>query len=210
MDYSRGIVKLIDYLYSLGHRRIGFVGHHAILGPINEGMRAVVEAVARIPSLEVRTAANADTLEGGRLATRALLSSAFRPTAIVCVNDFTAVGALRELRERGLRVPEDVSVTGFDNVKISEFCCPAPVSYTHLIHSGVPHSSTNWVNRKPLTNLLFEQRIQVFISGVLTHSKVVSAAPRKTSTQQVHRMFGRTDPNCTVGAPGPRCLQLTQ
>jgi len=37
----------------------------------------------------------------------------------------TAVGALRELRERGLRVPQDVSVTGFDNVKLSEFCYPA-------------------------------------------------------------------------------------
>jgi DNA-binding LacI/PurR family transcriptional regulator len=125
VDYNRGIVKVIDYLHSLGHRRIGFVGHHAVLGPINERMKAVLEAVARIPTLEVRTAADADTLEGGRLATRALLATGFEPTAIVCVNDFTAVGALRELRERGLRVPEDVSVTGFDNVKLSEFCCPA-------------------------------------------------------------------------------------
>jgi LacI family transcriptional regulator len=36
-----------------------------------------------------------------------------------------AVGALRELRERGIRVPEDISVTGFDNVKLSEYCFPA-------------------------------------------------------------------------------------
>jgi DNA-binding LacI/PurR family transcriptional regulator len=81
--------------------------------------------VARIPDIEVRTAADADTLEGGRQATRALLSSGFAPTAIICVNDVTAVGALRELRERGIRVPQDVSVTGFDNVKLSEFCYPA-------------------------------------------------------------------------------------
>lgn len=138
VDYSRGIAKVIDYLHTLGHRRIGFVGHHAILGPINERMKAVVEAVARIPTLEVRTAANADTLEGGRLATRALMASGFRPTAIVCVNDFTAVGALRELRERGLRVPEDISVTGFDNVKLSEFCCPA-LTTVHIPRDRVGH-----------------------------------------------------------------------
>src|SRR6266699_3964954 len=53
VNYRRGIDKVIDYLHSLGHRRLGFVGHHAILGPINERMKAVMDAVARIPSLEV-------------------------------------------------------------------------------------------------------------------------------------------------------------
>jgi DNA-binding LacI/PurR family transcriptional regulator len=125
VDYRRGIDKLIDYLYSLGHRKIGFVGHHSLLGPIHERAKAVIDAAARHPHMEVRTAADADTLDGGRLATRSLLASGDTPTAIVCVNDLMAVGALRELRERGLRVPEDVSVTGFDNVKLSEFCYPA-------------------------------------------------------------------------------------
>ena len=125
VNYRRGIEKIIDYLYSLGHRRLGFVGHHAMLGPINERMKTVMDAAARYPSVEVRTAAEADTLEGGRQATRALLNSGYSPTGIICVNDITAVGALRELRERGLRVPQDVSVTGFDNVKLSEFCYPA-------------------------------------------------------------------------------------
>jgi DNA-binding LacI/PurR family transcriptional regulator len=81
--------------------------------------------VGRIPTLEVQSAADADTLEGGRQAARTLLSTGYEPTAIICVNDITAVGALLELRSRGLRVPEDVSVTGFDNVKLSEFCYPA-------------------------------------------------------------------------------------
>jgi DNA-binding LacI/PurR family transcriptional regulator len=54
-----------------------------------------------------------------------LLSSGFDPTAIICVNDFMAVGVLRELRDQGLRVPQDISVTGFDNIRLSEFCSPA-------------------------------------------------------------------------------------
>jgi len=125
VNYRRGIEKVIDYLHSLGHRRLGFIGHHAMLAPINERMKAVLDAVARTPGLEVRSAADADTLEGGRQATRALLATGYEPSALICVNDVTAVGALRELRERGFRVPQDISVTGFDNVKLSEFCYPA-------------------------------------------------------------------------------------
>jgi LacI family transcriptional regulator len=138
VNYSRGIEKVIHYLYSLGHRRLGFVGHHAMLGPINERMRAVMEAVGRCPELDVRTAADADTLEGGRQATRTLMASGFDPTAIICVNDITAVGALLALRERGLRVPEDVSVTGFDNVKLSEFSYPA-LTTVHIPRERIGH-----------------------------------------------------------------------
>jgi len=138
VNYKRGIEKVVDYLHTLGHRRLGFVGHHAVLGPINERMKAVLDAVARIPSLEVRTAADADTLEGGRQATRALLATGFNPTAIICVNDLTAVGALRELRERGIRVPQDMSVTGFDNVKLSEFCYPA-LTTVHIPRERIGH-----------------------------------------------------------------------
>src|SRR5438477_2093225 len=90
VDYRRGIDKIVDYLHSLGHRRLGFVGHHAVLGPINERVKPVLDAVARFPSLEVQTAADADTLEGGRQAARSLLASGFRPTAIICVNDIMA------------------------------------------------------------------------------------------------------------------------
>jgi DNA-binding LacI/PurR family transcriptional regulator len=138
VNYRRGIDKVIDYLYSLGHRNLGFVGHHSLLGPINERAKAVIDAAARYPDTTVRTAADADTLDGGRLAARSLLSSDNLPTAIVCVNDIMAVGALRELRERGIRVPQDVSVTGFDNVKLSEFCYPA-LTTVHIPREQIGH-----------------------------------------------------------------------
>jgi DNA-binding LacI/PurR family transcriptional regulator len=53
-----------------------------------------------------------------------LLASGFRPTAILCVNDFMALGVLRELHDRRIRVPEEVSVTGFDNINLAEFTYP--------------------------------------------------------------------------------------
>jgi len=126
VQYRKGIEKTVQYLHNLGHTRMAFIGHHAKLGPLDERKKAFLETVARYsPHLEVTTEADADGPEGGRKAARQLLSSGFTPSAIICVNDFTAIGVLRELRDQGLRVPQDVSVTGFDNIKLSEFCSPA-------------------------------------------------------------------------------------
>jgi LacI family transcriptional regulator len=125
VNYRRGMEKLADYLYSLGHRQLGFVSHHAMLGPINERIAVVLNSSTQYAGLTVETAADTDTLEGGRRATRALLNASPKLTAILCVNDVMAVGALRELRERGLRVPQEISVTGFDNIDLAQFCYPA-------------------------------------------------------------------------------------
>jgi DNA-binding LacI/PurR family transcriptional regulator len=125
VDYGRGIEKAVDYLYDLGHRRMAFVSHHSSLGPISVREKAFRKAVSRhAPDVEWTISANLDSLEGGRQAALDILSSGFKPSSIICVNDFMALGVLRGLRERGLRVPQDVSVTGFDNIKLSEFCSP--------------------------------------------------------------------------------------
>jgi LacI family transcriptional regulator len=126
VDYARGVEKAVDYLYDLGHRRLAFISHHSALGPISIREKAFRKAVSRHSAeVEWTTAANLDTLEGGRQAALDILESGFKPSSIVCVNDFMALGVLRALREQGLRVPQDVSVTGFDNIKLSEFCSPA-------------------------------------------------------------------------------------
>lgn len=126
VNYRRGMERVVDYLHDLGHQRMAFIGHHSSLGPLNDRVRAFEETVSKYsPKVEWRIAADADGFEGGRLAVRDLLASGFRPTAILCVNDFMAVGVLRELRDRGVCVPRDMSVTGFDNIKLAEYCSPA-------------------------------------------------------------------------------------
>jgi DNA-binding LacI/PurR family transcriptional regulator len=132
VNYRKGVEKTANYLHDLGHRRIGFIGHHAALGPINDRMQALVEIAPRYtPKLEVAYVAAADSLEGGRRATHELLTGGFAPTAIMCVNDFMAIGVIRELREQGIRVPEDMSVTGFDNITLAEYCYP-PLTTVHI------------------------------------------------------------------------------
>jgi DNA-binding LacI/PurR family transcriptional regulator len=130
-DYGSGIKKIVNYLHELGHRRLAFVGHHSTLGPTSEREKTFLRTVSRYQRAEWRTVVNQDGLDGGRDAARELLDTGFDPTAIICVNDFMAVGVLRELRDRGLRVPEDVSVTGFDNIKLAEYSDP-PLTTMHI------------------------------------------------------------------------------
>jgi DNA-binding LacI/PurR family transcriptional regulator len=124
--YEVGMQRTIDYLYLLGHRRMAFVGHHASLAPLEARRKTFVSTMnVHAADAEFTTVESEDGPAGGRDAARRLLATSFRPTAIVCTNDFMAMGVLRELKERGLRVPRDVSVTGFDNILLSEYSSPA-------------------------------------------------------------------------------------
>ena len=125
-NYRGGMHRIVEYLHALGHRRMAFIGHHTRLGPLHERRQAFL-AIAEeyAPRVKVMAVASADGMAGGQLAMRQVLDSGFRPTAVACVNDLMAVGALRELTVRGMSVPGDVSVTGFDNIALAEFARPA-------------------------------------------------------------------------------------
>jgi LacI family transcriptional regulator, galactose operon repressor len=125
-DYGRGMRRVVEYLYSLGHRQLAFVGHHTALAPLHVRLRCFVEAVRGCgDGATYATVADEDSPSGGQRATQQLFASGARPTAIVCVNDFMALGVLKALRDLGLRIPGDVSVVGCDNISLSAFACPA-------------------------------------------------------------------------------------
>ncbi|HTP85477.1 MAG TPA: LacI family DNA-binding transcriptional regulator [Bryobacteraceae bacterium] len=124
-DYRKGMRMLVDLLYAMGHRRMAYIGAPLFLRPTEERRLEFVESTARLGVDATVVAPVEDGFAGGRGATREVLRTGFAPTAILCVNDWVAVGAIRELRNQGLNVPGDVSVTGFDNITIAEFCCPS-------------------------------------------------------------------------------------
>jgi DNA-binding LacI/PurR family transcriptional regulator len=139
VNYRRGIERVMEYLHNSGHSRLAFVDHHATLGPLGERESAFIGTVSRYaPGTEWRTVASQDSFEGGQQAAHEILSSGFQPTGIICVNDVMAVGVLREVRDQGLRVPADISVTGFDNIRLSEFSYP-PLTTVHIPRDRIGH-----------------------------------------------------------------------
>jgi DNA-binding LacI/PurR family transcriptional regulator len=124
VDYRRGLERLIQHLYSLGHRQLGFVGHRTMLGSMNDCVPLMLDSAPIYPGLQMKSVVADDSLEGGRRAAQTLLNANPAVTGLICATDWIAAGALRGLRENGLRVPVDISVTGFGNITLSQFCCP--------------------------------------------------------------------------------------
>lgn len=125
VNYERGIRKAVEYLYALGHRRMAFVGHHPGLKPLQGRREAFLATMKEYAGrLQFALAMETDGPAGGQRAARAVLANRPRPTAILCANDFMALGVLGELREQGLAVPGDISVVGYDNIGLAQFAAP--------------------------------------------------------------------------------------
>ncbi len=130
IDYSRGAGQAIAHLRDFGHRDVAIV-----TGPANRwsavGYAQHLKEAMRVSGLpEGRLVEGDNSPEGGGAAVKELLSSG-APTAIVCGNDLMALGAMGALFEAGLRVPEDVSIVGSDDIAFARFSHP-PLSTVRI------------------------------------------------------------------------------
>ncbi|HZG54554.1 MAG TPA: LacI family DNA-binding transcriptional regulator [Pyrinomonadaceae bacterium] len=126
VDYGTGIEEAIAHLVALGHREIAYVGGPRHLRSAEKRLDAFRASLARhLPGASPQVYDGDFKLEGGRRAARALVERGReRPTAIVVANDMMALGVMQELRERGVEVPQDVSVVGFDDIAFASLAAP--------------------------------------------------------------------------------------
>lgn len=126
LDYNTGIREAVNHLAGLGHNKIAFLaGPHRLHSAITrENDFRDAMGAAGLP-IETKWVIECDhTLKGGVVGFGRLEALAARPTAIICSNDMTAIGALRAAYMQGLRVPQDISVIGLDDVDFTEFTLP--------------------------------------------------------------------------------------
>ena len=121
-----GARSVTAHLTALGHRRIGVInGPNEWLASHSRivGHTSALAETGILPEPELLRSIE-PTVDLGYRAARELLDLSKRPSAIVAFNDKAAVGALRAASERGLRVPEDLSVTGFDDIDLASLTSP--------------------------------------------------------------------------------------
>ncbi|HEX4020487.1 MAG TPA: LacI family DNA-binding transcriptional regulator [Acidobacteriaceae bacterium] len=126
VDYRRGIWQAVQHLAVLGHRKIAFISGPLTLHTARLRHQAFVDSLQQVgitpnPAWLIE---GDHTLEGGLAGTGNLLQQDEVPTAILCSNDMTAIGVLHAVLDAGLRVPEDISVIGFDDVHMAQFTYP--------------------------------------------------------------------------------------
>jgi LacI family transcriptional regulator len=126
VDYQRGIRQGVQHLAALGHRDIAFVSGPLQLHSANSRLTAFKHAIQ-----ECGITVNPDwifegnhTMDGGMTAAAQLLTHENLPTAVICSNDVTAIGVLHKAYRVGLRVPDDLSVIGFDNIHMTQMTIP--------------------------------------------------------------------------------------
>ena len=130
-----GARAAVEYLIEMGHRHIAFIGGPILAGtrPLSkvytierraEGYRMALLDAGIPVSYELYESANLSTDQGYEACKR-LLTRAMPFSAIFCANDEMAIGAMKALREAGLRVPDDVSLVGFDDIDLVDHLVPA-------------------------------------------------------------------------------------
>ena len=125
IDYLSGVEQIVNYLYENGHRHIGFVAGRPGLKSNVERLQAYENSMRRL-GMEPGPVLRGDLrFEGGFTAGAAIAKLSPRPTAVMAVNDLTAVGVIKGLLNGGCRVPQDISVTGFDKTRLAEYCNPS-------------------------------------------------------------------------------------
>lgn len=129
LDHSRAARLALEHLKNLGHEQIAFIQGQVFSSDSEERWNAIVQVAGELgirirPELTVRIESSDSTAAVGYPVTKELLARKEPFTALFAYNDISAMGAVWALKEAGLRVPEDVSVVGFDDIPAAAFANP--------------------------------------------------------------------------------------
>jgi LacI family transcriptional regulator len=178
IDYQNGIRQAVQHLAALRHTRIAFV-----TGPLHlksaqarkNAFQFAMNEIGLSPDLIIE---GDHTLEGGKIALTKLIGSRRRPTAIVCSNDMTAIGVIREAYDLHIDIPEELSVIGFDDIRLAQFTTPplttvqmsqkelAKLAFRALINEVAQESPSNRVSEyRLITSLILRDSTALASAG---------------------------------------------
>lgn len=130
LDHGKAAELALTHLYELGHRRIAFMKGPEIIPDTEHRWNSILETARRLkiavlPELCLQLAGDPFSPEVGYVPMKSLLRSKQNFTAIFCFNDIAAIGVIRAIHDVGLRVPDDISVVGFDDILSAAYQQPS-------------------------------------------------------------------------------------
>jgi LacI family transcriptional regulator len=142
VDYQRGIREAVQHLATLGHRKLAFISGSLTQLSAQLRREAFLQSAREagcIPRNHWLFEGN-HTIESGMRGMERILARKPLPTAVVCSNDLTAIGAIRALARSGIDVPEGMSVLGFDDIYLAEFVNP-PLTTIRMSPKGLARAA---------------------------------------------------------------------
>jgi LacI family transcriptional regulator len=138
INYQHGIRQAVQHLAALRHERVAFVTGPLKIKSALARREAFKDSISEIGvELDPNLIIEGDhTMEGGMRALGKLLALPEPPTAIMCSNDMTAIGVMREAFDRGISIPQELSVVGFDDVRWAQFMNP-PLTTVQMSQSEI-------------------------------------------------------------------------
>lgn len=128
IDNAKAASEAMDHLYRLGHRQIGVVTGPLVSPLSRDRLRGAMSRAKTQKAEHDCVVVNGDfSIESGAVAAEQLLGGQEPPTAIFCFNDEMAMGVIETAKRRGLRVPFDLSVVGFDDIRFAR-CMDPPLT----------------------------------------------------------------------------------
>jgi len=124
INYKNGIRQAVQHLAALRHTRVAFVTGPLHLKSAVARREAFQESMQEIGLDPSGIIVGDHTVEGGMRAFDELSQKRALPTAVICSNDMTAIGVMREAYQRGIEVPRSLSVVGFDDIRLAQFVTP--------------------------------------------------------------------------------------
>ena len=124
INYQNGIRQAVQHLAALRHKSIAFIAGPLQLRSAVARKEAFIQSMTEIGLDADLILEGTHSLEGGMRALKEVIALRPRPTAILCSNDMTAIGVMREAYDLNIRVPEDLSVVGFDDIRLAQFMTP--------------------------------------------------------------------------------------
>lgn len=175
-DNESGAEKAVEYLINLGHRRIGTIIGQEISWATHERLKSYKKTLKKhgIPFDENLIRVGDFDLELGATAFRELMELKEPPTAVFCQSDVMALGALEMAKSLGIRIPEDVSIVGFDDIEIASHVTPT------LTTIRQDKFAMGQFAAEALVNMILEERI--FATEYVVDTELVirdSCAPCK-------------------------------
>jgi len=180
IDNESAMQALTEWVLEQGHRDIGFIKGHPLHWSAHQRERAFRRVLAQhgIVPREEWIFEGTYSIEGGRLAALQLLEQAALPTAVLCANDLTAVGFAQVCLERGVRIPDDLSLAGFDDDALALSIMPTLTTVAHnmqavgrqaveMLLELIEHPQTPFQQRLLPGRLIIRSSVRPFHTGVV-------------------------------------------